>query len=206
MMERKKKLKLIQFSLLIFGIFLIYITYYNKNSDLDKKLLSKSAKEKVEKQKIDEDSDQPDLFFNVEYTGLDLNGNRYSLKSEEAYLDDLKPEIVFMKNVHAVFYFKNGNNLDVWSDKGIYNNKNLDMKFQNNVKAKYQGTDLFANKAEYSNSKSYLSISENVKVDDIRGNLIADKLLFDITKKKLDITSFNDGKINANVNLNEKRF
>ena len=191
--------------MLIFGIFLIYITYYNKNSDLDKELLSKSAKEKVEKQKIDEDSDQPDLFFNVEYTGLDLNGNRYSLKSEEAYLDDLKPEIVFMKNVHAVFYFKNGNNLDVWSDKGIYNNKNLDMKFQNNVKAKYQGTDLFANKAEYSNSKSYLSISENVKVDDIRGNLIADKLLFDITKK-LDITSFNDGKINANVNLNEKRF
>ena len=206
MMERKKKLKLIQFSLLIFGIFLIYITYYNKNSDLDKELLSKSAKEKVEKQKIDEDSDQPDLFFNVEYTGLDLNGNRYSLKSEEAYLDDLKPEIVFMKDVHAVFYFKNGNNLDVLSDKGIYNNKNLDMKFQNNVKAKYQGTDLFANKAEYSNSKSYLSISENVKVDDIRGNLIADKLLFDITKKKLDITSFNDGKINANVNLNEKRF
>ena len=205
-MERKKKLKLIQLSLLIFGIFLIYITYYNKNSDLDKELLSKSAKEKVEKQKIDEDSDQKDLFFNVEYTGLDLNGNRYSLKSGEAYLDDLKPEIVFMKNVHAVFYFKNGNNLDVWSDKGIYNNKNLDMKFQNNVKAKYQETDLFANKAEYSNSKSYLSISENVKVDDIRGNLIADKLLFDITKKKLDITSFNDGKINANVNLNEKRF
>jgi lipopolysaccharide assembly outer membrane protein LptD (OstA) len=80
------------------------------------------------------------------------------------------------------------------------------MKFQNNVKAKYQGTDLFANKAEYSNSKSYLTISENVKVDDIRGNLVADKLLFDITKKKLDITSFNNGKINANVNLNEKRF
>ncbi len=206
MMERKKKLKLIQFSLLIFGIFLIYITYYNKSSDLNKELLSKSVKEKVEKQKVDEDSDQPDLFFNVEYTGLDLNGNRYSLKSEEAYLDDLKPEIVFMKNVHAVFYFKNGNNLDVWSDKGIYNNKNLDMEFQNNVKAKYQGTDLFANKAEYSNSKSYLTISENVKVDDIRGNLVADKLLFDITKKKLDITSFNNGKINANVNLNEKRF
>ncbi len=206
MIERKKKLKLIQLSLLIFGIFIIYITYYNKDSDLDKELLSKTTKEKVEKQKIEENPDQPDLFFNVEYTGLDLNGNRYSLKSKEAYLDDLKPEIVFMKNVHAVFYFRNGNNLDVWSDNGIYNNKNLDMKFEKNVKAKYQGTDLFAEKAEYSNSKSYLAISENVKVDDIRGNLVADKLLFDITKKKLDITSFNNGKINANVNLNEKRF
>ena len=111
-----------------------------------------------------------------------------------------------MKNVHAIFYFKNDTVLNIWSDRGIYNNKNLDMKFENNVKAKYLESDLTAEKAEYSNSKSYLTIYENVKVDDIRGNLVADKLLFDITKKKLDITSFNDGKINANVKLNEKRF
>ena len=206
MIERKKKLRITQLTLLLFGIFIIYITYYSKRPNLDNELLSKTTKEKVEQQKITENEDQPDLFFNVEYTGLDLNGNRYSLKSEEAYLDEKRPEIVFMKKVHAIFYFKDDTNLNVWSDKGIYNNKDLDMKFEINVKAKYQGTDLFAEKAEYSNSKSYLSISEDVKVDDIRGNLVADKLLFDITKKKLDITSFNNGKINANVNLNEKRF
>ena len=33
------------------------------------------------------------LFFNVEYTGLDLNGNRYILKSEEAYLDDVNQRV-----------------------------------------------------------------------------------------------------------------
>ena len=206
MMERKKKLRLAQFTLLLFGIFIIYITYYSKRPSLDNKLLSKTTKEKVEQQKINENEDQPDLFFNVEYTGLDLNGNRYLLKSEEAYLDEKKPEIVFMKKVQANFYFKDGTNLNVWSEKGIYNNKNLDMIFEANVKAEYEGTDLFAERAEYSNTKSYLSISEDVKVDDIRGNLVADKLLFDITKKKLNITSFNNGKINANVNLNEKRF
>ena len=31
--------------------------------------------------------------------------------------------------------------------------------------------------------------------------MVADKLLFDIKKKKLNIASFNDGKINANVKL-----
>ena len=40
-MERKKKLKLIQLSLLIFGILIIYITYYNKDSDLDKEFFYK---------------------------------------------------------------------------------------------------------------------------------------------------------------------
>ena len=206
MMERKKKLRLTQLTLLIIGILVIYTTYYNEKSNLDKRIISKKTEEKVKKQQIEETSESGDIFFNVEYTGLDLNGNRYSLNSKEAYLDELKPEIVYMKNVHATFYFKNDTVLNIWSDRGIYNNKNLDMKFENNVKAKYLESDLTAEKAEYSNSKSYLTIYENVKVDDIRGNLVADKLLFDITKKKLDITSFNDGKINANVKLNEKRF
>ena len=40
----------------------------------------------------------------------------------------------------------------------------------------------------------------------IKRNLIADKLLFDIKKQNLAITSFNNGKISANVKLNEKGF
>ena len=31
--------------------------------------------------------------------------------------------------------------------------------------------------------------------------MFADKLLFDIKKQKLNITSFNNNKINANINL-----
>ena len=111
-----------------------------------------------------------------------------------------------MKIVEAKFYFKDGTVLDVKADNTIYNNKTLDMKFEENVKANYLNSQLFAEKAEYSNSKSFLSIYENVRINDIQGNLIADKLLFDITSQKLDITSFSNGKINANVNLNEKRF
>ena len=206
MIERKKKLRLVQFTLLILGILIIYTTYYNKKLNLDKKIISKKTEEKVKKQTADEILEKGDVFFNVEYSGLDLNGNRYSLNSEEAYLDDLKPEIVYMKIVHATFYFKNDTVLYIWSDNGTYNNKNLDMKFENNVKAKYLESDLTAEKAEYSNSKSYLTIYENVRVDDVRGNLVADKLLFDIVEKKLDITSFNEGKISANVELDEKRF
>ncbi|MDC3232614.1 LPS export ABC transporter periplasmic protein LptC [Pelagibacteraceae bacterium] len=206
MIERKKKLRLVQLTLLIFGILIIYTTYYNKNSNLDKKIISKKTEEKVKKQTTDKKLEKGDVFFNVKYSGLDLNGNRYILNSEEAYLDDLKPEIVYMKIVHATFYFKNNTVLNIWSDNGTYNNKNLDMKFEKNVKAKYLESDLTAEKAEYSNSKSYLTIYENVRVDDVRGNLVADKLLFDIVEKKLDITSFNEGKISANVELDEKRF
>jgi len=200
MIERKKKLRITQFFLLIFALLIIYLTYYNKeisNTDL-------VVSEQVEKTLKDEDDD--DLFFNIEYTGIDLRGNRYLLKSKKARLDELRPEIVYMDNVNAIFYFKDNTILYIWSDKGVYNNKNFDMEFSKNVKAEYMDSKLFAEKANYSNTENYLSIYENVRINDIRGNLIADKLLFDIKKQNLAITSFNDGKINANVKLNEKRF
>ncbi len=199
MIDRKKKLRLIQFFLLFFGLLLIYLTYYNKEEKIEPQIISQEEKPKGS----DEDKD---LFFNIEYSGFDLQGNRYSLKSEEAYFDELNPEIVYMKIVKAVFYFKDDTNLYIKADRGTYNNKTFDMQFQENVKADYLESELFAEKAEYSNSKSFLSVYENVRINDIQGNLIADKLLFDITDQKLNITSFSNDKINANINLNEKRF
>ena len=204
MIDRKKKLRTAQFLLLLFVIIIIYFTYYNKKS-LDEKIISKDIKEKVQN-KNDTGTDNKEMFLNIEYTGLDLNGNRYLLKAEKASLNEEKPEMVNMELVEATFYFKDDTVLYVWSDKGIYNNKTLDMKFNNNVKAEYMESKLFADGAEYSNTENYLSIHNNVRIDDVGGNLIADKLLFDITKQKLDITSFNKGKISANVKLNEKRF
>ena len=200
MMERKKKLRITQFFLLIFALLIIYLTYYNKEIDNTDVTNSEQIKEALK------DKEDEDLFFNIEYTGLDLRGNRYLLKSEKARLDELRPEIVYMDIVHAIFYFKDNTILYIWSDKGIYNNKNFDMQFSENVKAEYLDSKLFAEKANYSNTENYLSIYENVRINDIRGNLIADKLLFDIKKQNLAITSFNDGKIKANVKLNEKRF
>ena len=201
MIERKKKLRFIQFFLLTLGITIIYLTYYNnKDEKIENSIISQQIQKETEKEKLNEG----DLFFDIEYTGLDLNGNRYILNAEEAKLDELKPEIVYMKIVKAVFYFKDNTILYIWADSGVYNNKNFDMKFEQNVRAEYLNSKLFAEKAEYSNTENYLSIYENVRINDIRGNLIADKLLFDITSQKLDITSFDNGKINANVKLDKR--
>ena len=205
-MERKKKLRTIQLILLFCGISIIFFTYYEfgDDSDLNKEILSESTKEKIKKQNLDNSKEAKDIFYNVEYTGLDLTGNRYLIKSKEAYLDELNSEIVYMENVSSTFYFKDDTILYVYADKGVYNNKTLNMVFQNNVEAKYLDNELFAQKAEYSNSESYLSIYGNVKINSQKGNLVADKLLFDITKQKLDISSLIDNEINVNVKLKDK--
>ena len=199
-MERKKKLRLIQIFLLISGMLIIFFTYYDKDNFRDKTIINQETQEKIKRQS--EDKSVGDVFFNIEYSGLlDLDGNRYVLKSEEAFNNKENQEIVNMKFVKAIFYFKDDTVLNVSSDTGTYNNETLDMKFEGNVKATYQQSKLFAQKAEYSNSKSFLKISENVKINDFRGAMVADNLFFDLKKQTLNIASFNDSKINANINL-----
>jgi hypothetical protein len=206
MINRKKKLKFIQLCLIALGIFIIYFTYYSNETNLEDKIISEEKERKVREQVKKNSEEDVNTFFNIEYTGLDLNGNRYLLKSEEAYVKELKPEIVYMQIVQATFYFKDNTTLYIWADNATYNNKTLDMKFEENVKANYLSSKLYAEKADYSNTENFLSIYGDVKINDLKGNLVADKLLFDITSQKLDITSFNDGKVNAKVKLNEKRF
>jgi len=195
--ERKKKLRLFQAILLILGIIIIFITYADKDFLLNKKINQK-ATPLIENKTTDQ---KENIFYNIEYSGLDLAGNRYIIKSKEATTNASNQEIVNMKFVESFFYFKDDTVLKVKSDYGTYNNKTLDMFFNSNVKAKYQNSVLFAENAEYSNSENFLSISGKVKIEDFKGTMFADKLLFDIKKHKLNITSFNDDKINANLNL-----
>ena len=199
-MDRKKKLRITQLILLISGISIIFFTYYSNRYSSNEEIISEENQKKIEKQRIAQASDG-DVFYNIEYSGLDLAGNRYILRSEEAINTKDEQEKIKMKVVEAFFYFKDDTLLTVKSDQGIYNNKTLDMNFFGNVRANYAGSELHAGKAEYSNSKSFLIISEKVKIKDIRGTMVADRLLFDIKTQKLNIASNDDDKVNANINL-----
>ena len=200
MITRKKKLRIIQLSLLILGIIIILITYINNENIEENRILNTKTQEIVKKQLLD-DSREGDVFYNIEYSGLDISGNRYILKSAEAFNDKFSQEVVNLKSVEATFYFKDDTVLFVRSDEGKYNNRTLDMNFIGNVKAIYEGSELYANKANYLNSTGFLNISEKVKIKDKRGTMFADELLFDIKNQTLNIASNNDSKINADLNI-----
>ena len=200
MTKRKRKLRILQLFLLFLGLTIIFFTYTNKERKTEI-VIPKSQQEKINSQLTDKKLENTDIFYNIEYSGLDLAGNRYTLKSEEAYNNKSNNELINMKFVEAIFYFKDDTILYVKSNEGLYNNKTLDMNFYGNVTAKYQESELFAEKAEYSNLRSFLTISENVEIKDVKGSVFAEKLLFDIKKQKLNIASFNGGKVSANLSL-----
>lgn len=200
MNSRKKKLITFQVILFFIGSIVIYQTYYNKKVSDEVKVLSDKEKKivsKLNKQEIN----SSDVFYDIQYSGIDLAGNRYILKSKEARNSKINSELVEMKLLEAMFYFKDDTILKVFSDKGVYNNKTLDMTFEKKVKALYGENKLFAEKAYYSNQNSFLKVSGNVIVNDQRGNLVADELLFDIKKQNLNIISLNSNRVNAKIDL-----
>ena len=205
-MERKKKLRIIQICLLSIGIITLIFTYSDKTK-FNKKLVTQELKKEIENKIIDKNEDtEGNVFYNIEYSGLDLAGNRYILKSKSAINNPLIEDMIDMTGVTATFYFKDGTILKIESEFGEYNNNTLDINFKSNIKAEYEESILKAQYAEYSNSKGFLKITDDVIVNDIQGNLTADKLLFDIKSQTLKIETFNESKISVNVDTDEKRF
>ena len=199
-MNRKKKLRIIQLSLLLISLIILVFSYSNRFKFSDKTIISKEIQKKVDQQ-LSNQSNEGDTFYNISFSGLDLSGNRYILNAVEAKNDKIKPEIIYMKEVDAIFYFKDGTNLKIFANKGVYNNKSLNMVFEKNIEAFYENSTLLAQKAEFSNSEGLLIVSDQIKFKDQKGLLTADKLLFDLKKQTLNISAFENKKVNANIDL-----
>ena len=205
MIYRKRKLLLIQIFLFLSGITVLFFTYYDKGPSDNEPTFVKQKFKSADKDNENQEENSKDIFYNIEYSGIDFAGNRYKIKSKEAINDQSNLDVVNMKYVEAVFYFKDNTLLKIFSNKAIYNNNTLDVKFENNVRAEHNNSKLFAENAEFSSSKEFLIISEKVKIIDSRGSIKADKLLFDLKNQTLDITSFEQNKINANIESKWKK-
>ena len=198
-MSRKYRLRIIQITLLIFGIFIIYYTYY-KEKNFEKTIIS-TEKQKQIKKRIANQPEGSEVFSNIEYAGIDMSGNRYIIKSKKAFNNKDNQALINLTSVVTYFYFKDNTVLKITSERGLYNNLTLDMNFYDNIVAVYGNSKLYAKKAEFSNINNNLVVSENVKLNDERGIIFADKLIFDIKEKTLNVTSSKNKKINANINI-----
>ena len=193
------KKKFIQISLLLLALFLIFFTYF---LNLKKKQTSTNLDQiktvETDKQKKEE---VVDTFVDVEYSGFDKNGNRFVIGSEYANFEIDRPNIIRMEQMLCTFYFKDGTNLTIVSNYGIYDNVTNDMEFTENVKMNYLENVLFSEKANFFNVKNELLIEGNVKTKSPEGELQADKLNFNLDSKKLKISMYNEKKVNIKVNF-----
>ena len=88
MSNRKKKLIVRQILLFLVAITLLYVFYYQGDKSENKITVKKIEKEIVENENVS------NFFEDVEYKGIDANGNRYKLQSKKALVDETSPELI----------------------------------------------------------------------------------------------------------------
>ena len=186
---------LFQIILILLGILIIFFTYFNNQEQKDtlKQTEKKIGEIEVEDRNIS-------TFENIQYDGIDSNGNKFIINSDYAEFENDKPNIIYMKEMIYKFFFKDGTVLRVTSNRGTYDNISNNMEFEENVKMYYLENRLFSEKASFINSENYLLVEENVVGESPDGNLIADKLDFDLIEKKMKISMYNQDKVNIRLN------
>ena len=185
MSTRKKKILLVQLTIFLVATYLLYNTYRDKN---------KTTEEVVQIKSISD----PDVnnFTDIDYSGFDLKGNRYTLNAGTAEFKTETPESIEMKSVKANFYLKNGSILKVVSEEGLYNNITLNMEFRKSVKATYLDSTLLSEQLNYSNTDGKLLVSGNVRGESVeKGKFFADNVEYDLTSNTLDFSMFGNKQV-----------
>lgn len=189
MISRRRKILLIQLTIFLLASSLLFYTYRDKSNKIDQ----------IVKIEVEADPDT-NRFTDIEYSGFDFTGNRYTLNAGKADFKTETPESIEMQEVVANFYLKNGSVLKVVSSEGIYNNITLDMKFNKNVKSTYLTNILLSDTLDYSNSNGKLLASGNVRGESIeKGKFTADNVEYNLSDKNLDFSMLDGKQINVKI-------
>ena len=189
--------RLIQFSLLIFLMVLIYffyIKFFNNDnfvqidSDIPESLNSN-------------ENLNLNIIKNLKYEINTKENNRYSLISKSSEIvNENGEEIVNMKQVNGKYTFQNGTFVIITSDEAIYNNYNYNTHFKKKVKLRYLENVLYADNIILDFKQNKIKIYDNVVYKNSSQNLNADNVDINLITKKIDIYMSNNSdaiKINS---------
>ena len=189
--QQKAQLVLISIGLLLILLTYLYYPYMNKNKLQDDQFVQKDSEKTL--------NDAQSTFENVEYEGITSTMQRFSVKSESAYILDKNPDLVFMKKMRVELYLKDGRIVTIISDRGKYHKESHDCWFEENVVADDGETKIFANNLDLLATENFVKIYQQVKLIHPTGTLQADQVDYDFETKYFIVSNFDDKAIKMKV-------
>ena len=171
--------------LLIFLIFLFSTLFYLKYFKNSQKISENIPKE--EEQIITSQNDNSTYIDNVNYISSDSRGNRYQITAEQAEIKIEDPDVMLLENVVAYIFNKDSDTAMITSNFGVYNSKNYDTIFSENVIILYPGHKITGEYLNLSFLKNLGTISKDVIYKGEKTSLFADKVEINLTTKDTKI-------------------
>ena len=171
--------------LLIFLIFLFSTLFYLKYFKNSQKISENIPKE--EQQIITSQNDNSTYIDNVNYISSDSRGNRYQITAEQAEIKIEDPDVMLLENVVAYIFNKDSDTTMITSNFGVYNSKNYDTVFSENVIILYPGHKITGEYLDLSFLKNLGTIYKDVIYKGEKTSLFADKVEINLTTKDTKI-------------------
>ena len=156
--------RIIQIALLCLSSLVFFYTYYylpgkNEGSIKVKSLPSKKTGDEIKNKNI---------FANVEYKSQNNDGQIFTTKAKESFLDPNKPELINLINPYSVTKLKKDNSLiEIKSENGIFDKSKNIVMYKDNVTIKNKNYLITSKKAVHFSSRNIIIISDTVVMKDL---------------------------------------
>jgi len=156
---RKIQIILLSLSFLIFFYSYYYLPGKNEGYIKVESLPSKETEKRIKNK---------NTFSNVEYKSQNNQGQIFTTKAKESFLDVNRPDLINLIDPHSVTKLKKDNSLiEIRSEIGIFDKKKKIVMYEKNVTIKNKNYLITSNKAVHFSSKNIIIITGNVVMKDL---------------------------------------
>ena len=175
-MNRKTVIQLVLFTIIIIVLAIFFFKYF----DNSKKKSITEKNDKLINQKLDTKDNSLD---NIEYITTDNKGNQYIIRASSGYVDNKNPELIMMRDIWSEITLHNLEKIQITSSAAIYNSKNFDTQFSNNVKIIYGKHKISCEKSDLIFSENLTKLYDNIIYENVYTKLFADKMEINLVTK-----------------------
>ena len=195
-MNLKSVVQIVLFLLILAIFYSFYFIYFKKDvSKLNITVENQVNKDEIKliqedkSEGLDNENDS-NIIKNIEYKSLDRKGNEYILKASIGEINIKNKNIIKLNKVTGKIMLIGKEPINIYSDFAIYNTKNYDTKFFDNVKIKFENKSIYSNNFDLFIRNDIAKIYNDVTFDSQLSTINADIVNIDLLSGNINVDMF----------------
>ena len=189
----KTLIQLVLFLILILVLSFIFYKYFYTSKTITNvtrsstSIIGSDNSKAKENKEVNDDSE----IYNISYKKFDILNNVYLIEAEKGIIKNKNPNIVAMTNVKASITYLNNDKILISSNKAIFDKKNFETKFFDEVKLTYQDHELNSNSLDFLFNKNLAIFKDNVRYQNSDTKMFSNKITINLLTRDIEISSKN---------------
>ncbi|MDC3138575.1 LPS export ABC transporter periplasmic protein LptC [Candidatus Pelagibacter sp.] len=142
----------------------------------------------TEVDKIIQENDKDSVIYNLSYKKFDMQNNAYFIEASKGTINENTNEVL-MIDVKATINYKDNEELFIFSNNAIFNNKTFQTNFYNGVKLIFRDQKLESDNLDFLFDKNIAIFRDNVRYENLDTNMFSDEILINLLTKEVTISS-----------------